>query len=405
MDYCHNSKSLNVRNCRQRFKSELFIFQYQHRIEPVKRLILYLFAVTFLTSCDDENTPEIETGEDYVWQEFQGLLSTGKYILNSTVAEDHLSFLAPELLITIDSNHQIAPQILGLTWDMRSLKPAMNNGFYLSLNEGNPTTLENGTFQLGYFNLWGSGLNYLTLSILKYDSTYSWIADKKITWSQEYGAFGDNEFLIDYRSEEYPDQVNYLLVSYVFKPGQLALGEPNFELTDVELFQFDAPGSFGNSGAFYCDGIFFVSIDNLGLYILQEDEFVRCQNIDFTSTIFFHNDAYYAVSNQTLLVSPDGFAWNDLAVFNMSLDHSNFTIIEDQVIVASNDQLFQVNFDADSLAIMEIENRGVAIILPPSKSITIVFTVPPCQDFFILNWNVFLLTKRNDLGSNPVSVV
>ena len=359
MDYCHNSKSLNVRNCRQRFKSELFIFQYQHRIEPVKRLILYLFAVTFLTSCDDENTPEIETGEDYAWQEFQGLLSTGKYILNSTVAEDHLSFLAPELLITIDSNHQIARQILGLTWDMRSLKPAMNNGFYLSLNEGNPTTLENGTFQLGYFNLWGSGLNYLTLSILKYDSTYSWIADKKITWSQEYGAFGDNEFLIDYRSEEYPDQVNYLLVSYVFEPGQLALGEPNFELTDVELFQFDAPGSFGNSGAFYCNGIFFVSIDNRGLYILQEDEFVRCQNIDFASTIFFHNDAYYAVSNQTLLISPDGFAWNDLAVFNMSLDHSNFTIIEDQVILASNDQLFQVNFDADSLAIMEIENRGV----------------------------------------------
>ncbi len=360
MDYCHNSKSLNVRNRRQRFKSELFIFQYQHRIEPMKRLILYLFTVTFLTSCDDENTPEIETGEDYVWQEFQGLLSTGKYILNSTVAEDHLSFLAPELLITIDSNHQIARQILGLTWDMRSLKPAMNNGFYLSLNEGNPTTLENGTFQLGYFNLWGSGLNYLTLSILKYDSTYSWIADKKITWSQEYGAFGDNEFLIDYRSEEYPDQVNYLLVSYVFRPGQLALGEPNFELTDVELFQFDAPGSFGNSGAFYCDGIFFVSIDNRGLYILQEDEFVRCQNIDFASTIFFHNDAYYAVSNQTLLISPDGFAWNDLAVFNMSLDHSNFTIIEDQVIVASNDQLFQVNFDADSLAIMEIENRGVS---------------------------------------------
>lgn len=360
MDYCHNSKSLNVRNRRQRFKSELFIFEYQHRIEPVKRLILYLFAVTFLTSCDDENTPEIETGEDYVWQEFQGLLSTGKYILNSTIAEDHLSFLAPELLITIDSNHQITRQILGLTWDMRSLKPAMNNGFYLSLNEGNPTTLENGTFQLGYFNLWGSGLNYLTLSILKYDSTYSWIADKKITWSQEYGAFGDNEFLIDYRSEEYPDQVNYLLVSYVFKPGQLALGEPNFELTDVELFQFDAPGSFGNSGAFYCDGIFFVSIDNRGLYILQEDEFVRCQNIDFASTIFFHNDAYYAVSNQTLLISPDGFAWNDLAVFNMSLDHSNFTIIEDQVIVASNDQLFQVNFDADSLAIMEIENRGVS---------------------------------------------
>ena len=360
MDYCHNSKSLNVRNRRQRFKSELFIFQYQHRIEPVKRLILYLFAVTFLTNCDDENTPEIETGEDYAWQEFQGLPSTGKYILNSTVAEDHLSFLAPELLITIDSNHQIARQILGLTWDMRSLKPAMNNGFYLSLNEGNPTTLENGTFQLGYFNLWGSGLNYLTLSILKYDSTYSWIADKKITWSQEYGAFGDNEFLIDYRSEEYPDQVNYLLVSYVFRPGQLALGEPNFELTDVELFQFDAPGSFGNSGAFYCNGIFFVSIDNLGLYILQEDEFVRCQNIDFASTIFFHNDAYYAVSNQTLLVSPDGFAWNDLAVFNMSLDHSNFTIIEDQVILASNDQLFQVNFDADSLAIMEIENRGVS---------------------------------------------
>ena len=236
----------------------------------------------------------------------------------------------------------------------------MNNGFYLSLNEGNPTTLENGTFQLGYFNLWGSGLNYLTLSILKYDSTYSWIADKKITWSQEYGAFGDNEFLIDYRSEEYPDQVNYLLVSYVFKPGQLALGEPNFELTDVELFQFDAPGSFGNSGAFYCNGIFFVSIDNRGLYILQEDEFVRCQNIDFASTIFFHNDAYYAVSNQALLISPDGFAWNDLAVFNMSLDHSNFTIIEDQVILASNDQLFQVNFDADSLAIMEIENRGVS---------------------------------------------
>lgn len=326
----------------------------------MKRLILYLFAVTFLTSCDDENTPEIETGEDYAWQEFQGLPSTGKYILNSTVAEDHLSFLAPELLITIDSNHQIARQILGLTWDMRSLKPAMNNGFYLSLNEGNPTTLENGTFQLGYFNLWGSGLNYLTLSILKYDSTYSWIADKKITWSQEYGAFGDNEFLIDYRSEEYPDQVNYLLVSYVFKPGQLALGEPNFSFTDVELFQFDAPGSFGNSGAFYCNGIFFVSIDNRGLYILQEDEFVRCQNIDFASTIFFHNDAYYAVSNQTLLISPDGFAWNDLAVFNMSLDHSNFTIIEDQVILASNDQLFQVNFDTDSLAIMEIENRGVS---------------------------------------------
>lgn len=360
MDYCHNSKSLNVRNRCQRFKSELFIFEYQHRIEPVKRLILYLFAVTFLTSCDDENTPEIETGEDYAWQEFQGLPSTGKYILNSTVAEDHLSFLAPELLITIDSNHQIARQILGLTWDMRSLKPAMNNGFYLSLNEGNPTTLENGTFQLGYFNLWGSGLNYLTLSILKYDSTYSWIADKKITWSQEYGAFGDNEFLIDYRSEEYPDQVNYLLVSYVFKPGQLALGEPNFSFTDVELFQFDAPGSFGNSGAFYCNGIFFVSIDNRGLYILQEDEFVRCQNIDFASTIFFHNDAYYAVSNQTLLISPDGFAWNDLAVFNMSLDHSNFTIIEHQVILASNDQLFQVNFDTDSLAIMEIENRGVS---------------------------------------------
>lgn len=360
MDYCHNSKSLNVRNRCQRFKSELFIFEYQHRIEPVKRLILYLFAVTFLTSCDDENTPEIETGEDYTWQEFQGLPSTGKYILNSTVAEDHLSFLAPELLITIDSNHQIARQILGLTWDMRSLKPAMNNGFYLSLNEGNPKTLENGTFQLGYFNLWGSGLNYLTLSILKYDSTYSWIADKKITWSQEYGAFGDNEFLIDYRSEEYPDQVNYLLVSYVFKPGQLALGEPNFSFTDVELFQFDAPGSFGNSGAFYCNGIFFVSIDNRGLYILQEDEFVRCQNIDFASTIFFHNDAYYAVSNQTLLISPDGFAWNDLAVFNMSLDHSNFTIIEDQVILASNDQLFQVNFDTDSLAIMEIENRGVS---------------------------------------------
>ena len=59
MDYCHNSKSLNVRNRCQRFKSELFIFEYQHRIEPVKRLILYLFAVTFLTSCDDENTPEI----------------------------------------------------------------------------------------------------------------------------------------------------------------------------------------------------------------------------------------------------------------------------------------------------------------------------------------------------------